>query len=77
MTREAAVLGIPTISIYQDELLEVDKYLIKKNRMAHEVNITMDFVRQYIASNERGEASVELLNRGKEAYNLITKELLS
>jgi predicted glycosyltransferase len=28
MTREAAVLGIPTISVYQGELLAVDRYLL-------------------------------------------------
>jgi len=26
LTREMAVLGIPTISVYQDELLDVDRY---------------------------------------------------
>ncbi len=39
MNRESAILGIPTISCYPQELLGVDKYLIEKGRMVHTNNI--------------------------------------
>ena len=48
MTREAAVLGIPTISIYQDDLLDVDKYLIQKGAMAHIKELSPDFVKTFL-----------------------------
>jgi predicted glycosyltransferase len=35
MNRESAILGIPTVSCYPQELLGVDIYLIEKNRMIH------------------------------------------
>lgn len=35
MNREAAVLGVPTISCYPEKLLGVDNYLIDKERMIH------------------------------------------
>ena len=35
MTREMAVLGIPTMSVYQDELLDVDRYLLKVGAFVH------------------------------------------
>ena len=35
MNRESAILGIPTVSCYPQELLGVDRYLIEKNRMIH------------------------------------------
>jgi uncharacterized protein len=48
MTREVAVLGIPVISIYQAELLCVDKYLIDKGRMIIKPNISYDEVRNIL-----------------------------
>lgn len=75
MTREAAVLGIPTISIYQDELLDVDKYLIQNNRMTHKVDINADFVEEFIRTINRKEASLDLLKKGKLAYDLIKRTL--
>lgn len=38
MNREAALLGTPTISYYPQELLGVDKFLIKKGLMQHILN---------------------------------------
>ena len=40
MTREMAVIGMPTISIYQDDLLDVDKYLIGQGLMLHDTYLT-------------------------------------
>ncbi len=40
MNREAAVLGIPTVSCYPEHILGVDKYLINKGRMIHTKSIS-------------------------------------
>ena len=76
MTREAAVLGIPTISIYQDELLDVDKYLIKKGLMVHKRDLSPEFVVELLKKGDRKEPEREMLEKGKEAYELIKSVLL-
>jgi len=76
MTREAAVLGIPTISIYQDELLDVDKYLIEKGFMIHKKNLNAEFVLKFFESIEKKPPDKVLLQKGKEAYELIIRTLL-
>ncbi len=50
MTREAAVLGVPTISIYQDNLLDVDRYLVSQGLMAHNPALTSQYVRDFLAA---------------------------
>jgi uncharacterized protein len=77
MTREAAVLGIPTISTYQDELLDVDRYLIAQKRMIHEQRLTADRVIELMESTRDCGPSPELLEKGREAYNLILSHLLN
>lgn len=77
MTREAAVLGVPTISIYQDELLEVDKYLIEKGAMVHIKSPNAEAVTDFLAKREKKRADPELLGKGKEAYALVMKSILS
>ena len=76
MTREMAVLGIPTISVYQDELLDVDRYLIKEGQMIHQPQLTAEFALQYLASCERKPPRSELLLKGRQAYELIKVVLL-
>ncbi len=76
MTREAAVLGVPTISIYQDELLDVDRYLISKGAMVHNPNLTADFMIEYLEKRKERSPDNQLLRKGKEAYELIKKNLL-
>jgi predicted glycosyltransferase len=77
MTRELAVLGIPTISVYQDELLDVDRYLIKNKMMIHEPNLSGKVALEYLESMEKQEPNQELLRKGKETYMLIKKLLLN
>jgi predicted glycosyltransferase len=48
MTREMAVLGIPTISVYQDTLLDVDQYLIDPRRTIHTPELTCSFALDYL-----------------------------
>jgi hypothetical protein len=76
MTREAAVLGIPTISIYQDQMLDVDRFLIEKGFMVHRPNLTAEFVAQFLESLEKRYPDRELLEKGREAYQLIRSTLL-
>ena len=76
MTREAAVLGIPTISMYQDELLDVDKYLIDKGYMIHKRNLDAEFVLNFLERMDKKSPDKELLQKGKEAYELIKSVLL-
>jgi uncharacterized protein len=76
MTREMAILGIPTISVYQDDLLDVDSFLLSKGLMLHEPNITPEKVVNYIDSLKNAPPALELMNKGKEAYNLFKTEIL-
>ena len=77
MTREAAVLGIPTISIYQSDLLAVDRYLIDKGYMSHKTDLTAEFVVDFLGRHSRIHPSTELLDKGRTAYKLIMEKLLS
>lgn len=76
MTREMAVLGISTISVYQDELLEVDKYLIKSGMMIHDVHLEEHKLLSYLEKATDKPVNKELLDKGKTTYNLI-KNLLT
>ena len=76
MTREMAILGIPTISVYQDDLLDVDSFLLSKGLMLHEPNITPEKVISYIESLKNAPPALELMNKGREAYNLFKTEIL-
>lgn len=49
MNRESAILGVPTISCYPQELLGVDKFLIKNNRMIHTTKL--DVILNYFEEN--------------------------
>lgn len=77
MTREAAVLGVPTISIYQDKLLDVDNYLIDHGFLVHQRKLDASFVEGYLAKMERKPPDNLLLDKGKAAYELIKSNLLS
>ncbi|MBS1741504.1 MAG: DUF354 domain-containing protein [Bacteroidetes bacterium] len=76
MTRELAILGIPTISVYQDDLLEVDQFLLKKGLMLHEPSLTAAKVESYVNSLQNSPPALELMEKGKAAYTLFKKEIL-
>ncbi len=76
MTRELAILGIPTISVYQDALLEVDEFLLSKGLMLHEPMLTAEKVETYINGLQNKPPALELMNKGKAAYQLFKKEIL-
>ncbi|MEA3286492.1 MAG: DUF354 domain-containing protein, partial [Candidatus Marinimicrobia bacterium] len=76
MTREMAVLGIPTISVYQDDLLDVDKYLISIDQMIHRPDLDADFALEYLKNCVQKPPSKELLTKGQQAYEMIKSILL-
>lgn len=76
MTRELAVLGVPTISVYQDDLLEVDKYLISKKVMSHYKIITTATVENYLDSQNMDLLDNEIMKKGEMAYKMLKNEIL-
>jgi predicted glycosyltransferase len=74
MTREIAYTGLPTISIYQDALLEVDKFLIDHNFMYHFTNLKKNDVDQII-NDKKGRNEISLKGKGIQAYELIRNEI--
>ncbi|AWL07173.1 DUF354 domain-containing protein [Massilia oculi] len=75
MTREMAVLGVPTISVYQDALLDVDRYLIAEGACAHLPALTGQDALDYLASRERAAPNAGLLAKGRAAYDMIKHEV--
>lgn len=75
MTREMSMIGIPTISVYQGELLDVDRFLIDEGYLVHNPNLDLDFIDGMIAQRPVGESRTELIEKGKEAYELFKTEL--
>jgi predicted glycosyltransferase len=76
MTRELAMLGIPTISVYQDELLDVDKYLIENKIMNHIPDISIDKIEDIIKSVKQDTSQPEMMVKGKNAYQLFKRTIL-
>lgn len=76
MTREMAVLGIPTISVYRDTLLEVDRHLIKIGAFIHRPHLTVDEALAYLERTVQLRPNHELLKKGKAAYELLRAQIL-
>jgi predicted glycosyltransferase len=77
MTREMAVLGIPTISVYQDELLDVDRYLLSVNAFVHRPDLTAPEALKYLNSMSHQPANRDLLEKGRVAYGMIKNNILN
>lgn len=71
MTREMAVLGIPTISVYQEKLLDVDRYLLEAGALLHRPRLTAAEALEHLERSARRAPNRELLDKGREAYELI------
>jgi predicted glycosyltransferase len=76
MTREMAVLGVPTVSVYQDKLLDVDRHLLRVGAFMHEPNLTPASALDRLDAAIRRGKQRELLEKGQEAYKLLKEELL-
>ncbi len=77
MTRELAIIGIPTISVYQDKLLNVDKYLIGQGIMNYHPKVTTEEIRTFIKTSRIRLSEKSLLCKGEESYQLFITEILS
>ena len=71
MTREMAVLGVPTISVYQEKLLDVDRYLLQAGALVHRLRLTAAEALEHLAQSGRRPANRLLLEKGIAAYELI------
>lgn len=77
MTREMAVLGIPTISVYQDELLDVDRYLLDIGAFEHKPELTAAEALEYLGTTSHRPPNRELLEKGRMAYDMVKNEILN
>ena len=77
MTREMAVLGIPTISVYQEKLLDVDRYLMAREAFVHRPTLTAAEALRHLERAGRRPPNRELLEKGRLACELIKSELLN
>ena len=71
MTRELAVLGIPVISIYQEEALKVDSYLVEKGLMTINPQVTYEEVKTKLNDKTSKPTDLSLLNDGIKSYKLM------
>ena len=76
MTREMAVLGIPTVSIYQSELLDVDRYLLRCGCMQHRPDLNAETALRILDNATERGPNLELLDKGKVAYNQLYSLIL-
>lgn len=71
MTRELAMIGIPTISVYQGDLLEVDKLLIENGLMLHANAISSKEVIRLSQQLPIKNQENALMAKGKLAYDIL------
>lgn len=77
MTREMAVLGIPVISIYQSELLCVDRYLVDKGQMKIKADITYNEIKFELNNGINSKIDSSILYDGKESFEMIKDLILN
>ena len=77
MTREMAVLGIPTISVYQDKLLDVDRYLMAQGALLHRPSLTAPEALAHLEQATRRPPSRELLQKGRQACDMIKSAIVN
>jgi uncharacterized protein len=77
MTREMAVLGIPTISVYQDALLDVDRHLLERGAFLHRPSLTARELLDVLVETARKPPDRVLLDKGRQAYQQIKHEILN
>jgi predicted glycosyltransferase len=75
MTREMAVLGIPTISVYQEALLDVDRFLIEEGACVHCPQLGADEALAFLDAHTRGLPNPALLAKGRAAYDMIKEQV--
>jgi uncharacterized protein len=73
MTREMAVMEIPVISVYQSELLSVDKYLIENGLMIINSNIKYEEIITFLRKPIDRKNDWKILKEGEQSFLLIKK----
>lgn len=76
MTREMAVLGVPTISVYQEKLLDVDRYLLARGALVHRPSLTAAEALRHLESAARRPPNPELLDKGRLACDMIKSAIV-
>ncbi len=77
MTREFALLGIPTISVYQDTLLAVDHLLLEHDLLFHYPQLSLEKV-QYVLNNmNSSDTRNDFMDMGKSAYGILRSNIVS
>ncbi len=76
MTRELAYLGVPTLSVYQDTLLEVDKFLVGNKYMYHSTNPTIQEIENIIGVHSSHPTNNKLSPKGIVAFEMINKKVI-
>lgn len=78
MTREMAIIGIPSVSVYQDELLGVDRFLVSAGLLIHEPNLQLNRL-MYILNEIKCPSDFDftLIEHGKRAFEMFENEILS
>ena len=77
MTREFALLGIPTISVYQDKLLAVDSLLLQYKLLHYFPQLDLSIVLNVLEESKPLNKSNPLLDMGKQAYNILKAQILA
>ena len=77
MTRELAVLGIPVISIYQEEMLKVDSYLVEKGCMTIHPNISYEEIKTTLEAERAVEKDLSTLAEGVESFKIIKYQIVN
>ena len=77
MTRELAMIGIPTISVYQGELLEVDKLLIEHDLMLHANTISSKDIISLSQQLPLANHENTLMSKGKLAYEVLYNTIIN
>jgi hypothetical protein len=77
MTREMAIVGVPTISVYQDKLLGVDEELVNMGTMVHELQLDYPKIQTFITTYADKPLDDTLMQKGKDAYEMIFSKITS
>jgi len=77
MTRELAVLNVPVISIYQSDLLCVDKYLLDKGCMKVNPELSYQDVTSELSSEIGKISDLAVLKEGIKSFELIYQKIIT
>ena len=73
--REAACMGIPSVSFFPHTLLGVDNYLVKKGSIFHSRNPKK--IREHIENSEKREPDIDYSKRVKEELQNLVESIVS